>query len=137
MELVDPKTGIQVLMPDECMRLLADDVIGRLGVSDVDVPLIFPVNYALDGNAIVVRTTRGTKVSHGVGRMASFEVDDFDREQRTGWSVVVTGRLEEVTATDPSWHRLQTLPVDPWAEGNKPHWLRLVPHRVTGRRVHH
>jgi nitroimidazol reductase NimA-like FMN-containing flavoprotein (pyridoxamine 5'-phosphate oxidase superfamily) len=137
MELVDPKTGIEVLLSEECHRLLATDVIGRLCVADGDVPMIFPVNYALDGNAVVVRTTRGTKVSHGVGHVASFEIDDFDRVHRTGWSVVMVGRLEEVKPTDPSFHRLLDLPVDPWADGDKPHWLRLVPHRVTGRRVHH
>jgi nitroimidazol reductase NimA-like FMN-containing flavoprotein (pyridoxamine 5'-phosphate oxidase superfamily) len=137
MELVDPKTGIEVLTRDACLRLLADDVVGRLGVVDGDVPMIFPVNYVLDGDAVVVRTTHGTKLDRGTHRRACFEIDAFDRASRTGWSVVVSGRLEVVTAADPSFKRLVALPVDPWADFDKPHWLRLVPHRITGRRVHH
>ena len=31
--------------------------------------------------------------------------------------------------------RVQALPVEPWADGDKPHWMRLVPSRVSGRRI--
>lgn len=31
--------------------------------------------------------------------------------------------------------RLHQLPIDPWAGGDKSHWMRLIPDRITGRRV--
>jgi hypothetical protein len=50
--------------------------------------------------------------------------------------VVATGRLEEVTPYDAAtYERVRRLPVDPWAGGDKAHWMRLVPDRVTGRRI--
>jgi hypothetical protein len=33
--------------------------------------------------------------------------------------------------------RVRRLAIDPWAGGNKLHWMRLVPDRITGRRVEH
>jgi uncharacterized protein len=63
-------------------------------------------------------------------------VDCFDRIERTGWSVVATGRLEEVTRFDvATFERVRRLDIDPWAGGEKAHWMRLVPDRVTGRRL--
>ena len=138
MKYVDARTGIQVLDREECLALLAQDVIGRLAVMSGVGPVIFPVNYALDGDAIVFRTAPGTKLDAGPRAPASFEIDDFDRATRSGWSVVVVGRLEEATPFDAAvLERVQSLPVEPWAQGDKPHWMRLVPTRITGRRVDH
>lgn len=128
------RTGIHALDRDTCLRLLADDEIGRLGVVQGSTPVVLPVNYVLDGEDIVLRTDPGTKLSYGVGTRCCFELDRFDRATRTGWSVLATGRLEEVTAFQPTtWERVRALPVDPWAGGAKEHWLRLVPDRLTGR----
>jgi nitroimidazol reductase NimA-like FMN-containing flavoprotein (pyridoxamine 5'-phosphate oxidase superfamily) len=133
---VDSRTGIEVLDRDQCLELLAEDVIGRLVVIAGGVPLVTPVNYCLDGESIVFRTDEGAKLSAAGRALAAFEIDSFDRETRTGWSVVVTGRLGEVTEyEDRLRKRLDGLGVDPWAGGEKPHLLRLVPTTVTGRRV--
>ena len=85
---VDLRTGIPWLDHDECLRLLAADEIGRLAVLDGHTPIILPVNYSLDGEAIVLRTDPGTKLDHGVRAPASFEIDHFDRGNRSGWSVI-------------------------------------------------
>lgn len=128
---------VQVIDREECLRLLASDEIGRLAVVAGNTPMVLPVNYALDGESVVFRTDPGTKLEQGPRARASFEVDAFDRERRTGWSVVATGRLEEVTLYDAAtFDRVQRLAVDPWAGGDKSHWMRLVPDRVTGRRLH-
>jgi nitroimidazol reductase NimA-like FMN-containing flavoprotein (pyridoxamine 5'-phosphate oxidase superfamily) len=136
MRFVDSRTGIEVLEREECLTLLGGDVIGRLAVVAGGAALVFPVNYALDGDAIVFRTASGTKLDAASRALASFEIDSFDRETRSGWSVVVTGRLEEATPYDGAMlERVRHLPVEPWAQGEKPHWMRLVPARITGRRV--
>jgi uncharacterized protein len=127
---------VSVLDREQCLRLLADDDVGRLAVIAGNTPTIFPVNYALDGDTIVFRTDPGTKLAHGPRARASFEVDGFDRARRTGWSVVASGRLEEVTHYDAAiFDRVRALSIEPWAGGDKVHWMRLVPDRVTGRRI--
>lgn len=135
MGLVDSRTGIEVIDRKGCLELLAADHVGRLAVLEGGAPLILPVNYALDGDQVVFRTAPGTKLdvtNHGA---ACFEIDHFERSSRAGWSVVVRGRLEEVTVRNrPRWDRIQALP-DPWAEGEKAHVLALVPQTLTGRRV--
>jgi nitroimidazol reductase NimA-like FMN-containing flavoprotein (pyridoxamine 5'-phosphate oxidase superfamily) len=136
MRNIDARTGIEWIDRDECLRLLAADEIGRLAIVVGSSPAVFPVNYALDDETIVFRTDEGTKLSAGGRGSACFEIDDFDRERRTGWSVVAAGRLEEVTRfASSALARAQQLPVGPWAGGDKAHWMRLVPDRITGRRV--
>ena len=128
-------SGVEVIDPDECRRLLRADVIGRVAVVIGTMPTILPVNYALDGDAIVIRTMHGSRLDVGQGH-AAFEVDSFDRERQAGWSVLVTGDLEEV-----SWYqardmaRITALPVEPWAGGERTMWLRLRPSFITGRIV--
>jgi hypothetical protein len=85
---------------------------------------------------MVFHTDPGTKLDHGPRARVSFEVDSFDRQRRTRWSVVATGRLEEVTFFDvATFERVRRPAVDPWAGSDKAHWMRLVPDRVTGRRI--
>ena len=136
MRATDARTGLDHLDRDECLRLLGQDEIGRLAVNDGHVPRIFPVNYRLDGEAIVFRTAPGTKLECGPRSLACFEIDRFFSEQRSGWSVVVVGRLDEVTHYDArTLARVEELSVDPWADGEKSHWMRLVPTQITGRQV--
>ena len=81
--------------------------MGRVGISVHGTPLVFPVNYVLDGEAIVFRTGAGSKLAAAERGPVCFEVDGVDREHHSGWSVLVGGRLEEVTEVlDP----LQMLP---------------------------
>jgi nitroimidazol reductase NimA-like FMN-containing flavoprotein (pyridoxamine 5'-phosphate oxidase superfamily) len=129
-------TGIEWLDRDECFRLLAGERIGRLAVVAGRHPMIFPVNYFLDGEIVVFRSGPGTKVDHGRRGPVAFEIDRFDHDAHTGWSVVVAGRLDEPPPFDRhAQEQIRALPVEPWASGDKPHWLRLVPGRVSGRRL--
>ena len=64
----------------------------------------------------------------------AFEVDGIDERQQTGWSVVVRGHVE--TVTDPAeCDQLRETPLVAWAPGAKPHYVRVNPRMVTGRRV--
>lgn len=135
MRTVDPRSGLETLDRAQCLALLAGDEVGRLAVVSGGAPVVLPVNYALDGDVVVVRTDAATALGDGVRGPACFEVDAFDRARRTGWSVVVAGRLEEVTPYDgAAIERARAVAVEPWG-GPKGHWLRLVPTRITGRRV--
>ncbi|MDQ6617240.1 MAG: pyridoxamine 5'-phosphate oxidase family protein [Actinomycetota bacterium] len=130
MGTVSRHSGIDVIESDECKKLLAQDVIGRIAVVIGATPMIFPVNYALDGDDIIIRTMPGSRLDVGQG-LAAFEVDSFDRARKSGWSVLATGHLEEVT--DPE--RINASPVVPWPSGERSLCLRLRPSFVTGRVV--
>jgi uncharacterized protein len=126
MRQVDPRSGIHVLDRDECLCLLAGEQVGRLAVVEHDRPKIYPVNYALDGDEVVFRSDLGAKVDAGHRAPVCFEVDHLNARTRAGWSVVITGRLEDARGHD--------LPIEPWA-GAKQHQFRIVSERITGRRV--
>lgn len=129
--------GLQVLTARECLVLLATQQVGRLGVFADGYPLIIPVNVSLDNGVIVLRSGAGTKLAAAQHANVTLEVDQIDPLSRTGWSVLVRGLAEEVTgdhAADlvASSHAVAATP---WAPGEHDHWVRLIPHRVTGRRL--
>ncbi len=135
MQLIDDRTGLERLSREECLVRLRGQQVGRLAVVSAARPLIFPVNYAMDGEAVVFRTAPGTKFDAAVREMSvAFEIDEFDIERHEGWSVLVTGRAEEVVS-EAHRNRLANLPLRPWAAGEKDNWLTITATAITGRRV--
>lgn len=126
----DRRSGTEVIEHRACLELLAGDNVGRLAIVEAGHPLILPVNYIVDGESILVRTGEGSKLNAAHGGPACFEIDHFDRSKRTGWSVVVRGRLREVGEFDPLPAELP----DPWIP-ERQHLLRLDADSITGRRV--
>ena len=139
MRTIDLRSGLERPSRQECVALMATQEIGRLVVVDNGRPLIFPVNYALDGEAPVFRTASGTKLWASTRSLVAFEVDSVDKETKSGWSVVVHGIAQEITAFDRAdlQARVSGLPVEPWAPGDKPVLVRVEPRLITGRRVRH
>jgi len=126
---------LRQLSTEDCYRLLGSHQIGRLGVNADRYPLIFPVNYAMDGDVVVIRTNAGLKLTAADHANVAFEVDDIDPIRRVGWSVLVRGLAEEMTSEhrDDLIERTKAAGVEPWAPGERGHWLRIVPQMVTGR----
>ncbi|MGX5655475.1 pyridoxamine 5'-phosphate oxidase family protein [Geodermatophilus nigrescens] len=129
--------SMQEIPADECHRLLAGQEIGRLALNAERHPLVFPVNYAMDGTTVVIRTAPGTKLAAADHANVTFEVDEIDRRTRSGWSVVVHAVAEEVGPghRDELVARTEATGLQPWAPGEHGHWLRLIPTAVTGRRI--
>ncbi len=130
-------SAMHELSREECLRLLAENGVGRLAVSGKDAPVIRPVNYAFDqpSQSIVFRTAPGSKFYTLLRQnTAAFEVDGLDHEARSGWSVIVVGATEEVT-NPVDLRRLDGLDLDQWAPGDKPHWVRIRAWTVSGRRI--
>ncbi len=119
----------------ECLRLLGTVAIGRISYTRQALPAVDPVNFALDDGAIVIRTDAGGKLAAATHRaVVAFQVDRLNVVLRSGWSVTVVGRCEEVTdAADVA--RLNELALDSWAPGARNHFLRIVPTIVTGRKL--
>lgn len=119
----------------ECMQLLAANHFGRVAVNDDDGPVILPVNYILDGDSVLFRSGSGTKLRAGLrGSPASFEIDAVRERTRTGWSVVARGTLTDVYDPDEI-ARARRFPLEPFAGGDRPYYLRLLVYEVSGRSI--
>ena len=83
----------------ECLELLQyHSFVGRLGFVLDGRPMVLPVNYLADEEAVVFCTTEGTTLSAvGEGSEVAFEVDESHPLERSGWSVVVRGTARVVT----------------------------------------
>lgn len=133
-----PTTGINEEMNrDDCLALLGAAEIGRIGIVIDRQPMIFPVNFELDGDLIVFRTSPGIVLDHAALDQVVFEVDKVDASNHEGWSVVVTGLAREITdALDPASISERSSALVPWASGAKEHWVRITEPEITGRHVH-
>lgn len=132
--LTPASANILTLSGEDCWSLLRTHNLGRLAIVIDDRPLIFPMNYAAAKDAVVFRTEPGTKLQHGPGSAVCFEIDEYDQGTSMAWSVLVVGRLKDITdATDERSRSLRRLAVEPVAPGQKLHWLALKPDEVSGR----
>jgi nitroimidazol reductase NimA-like FMN-containing flavoprotein (pyridoxamine 5'-phosphate oxidase superfamily) len=125
------------LSAQQCQALLETQQIGRLGVNAEHYPLIVVVNYGLDRDTLVIQTHPGTMLSNANHANVTFEVDDIDQRTHSGWSVLVRGLAEEISQTEGAelFKRTVSNAVQPWAPGEYGHWLRLIPHQMSGRRI--
>ena len=83
---------------------------------------------------MVFRTATGSKlrVASDAGVVA-FEIDGYDWETISGFSVLVTGRAEQVL-DDAEIARLEQLDVRPGLVGaERPFWMRIRADGITGR----
>ena len=131
---LDRRTGLEVLDRRECLSLLERTSLGRLAVVVDGRPLVFPVNFALDHDLIVLRTDPGTKLFGARHGPVAFECDGTDPVYHTGWSVLAAGPCEEV-ANAAEIAEMERLPLGPWSPGPKSTWLRIRPKTLTGRRI--
>ncbi|HEX6166199.1 MAG TPA: pyridoxamine 5'-phosphate oxidase family protein [Acidimicrobiales bacterium] len=128
--------GLELLEEHEAWALLRAGVVGRVGVTIGAMPAIFPVNYAvLDDDAVVFRTAPGSKLSAAASdAVVAFEVDDYDRADRSGWSVLVVGRSEVVHDLDVT-RKVLAADLEPYADGTRTSIVRIRPVFVSGRRI--
>jgi len=70
-------------------RLQRHSFVGRIAFIVDGRPMIMPVNYLADSDALVFCTGEGTKLSRlRGGASVAFEVDDSRPLDHSGWSVV-------------------------------------------------
>ena len=128
MELVD-------LRREECLRLLADETIGRVVYTEAALPAAHPVTYCLDRDEVVFRTGDGSKLAAASRhRVVGFEVDAYNLPARTGWSVLGVGVAYEVTDRDRLAALAARMPA-PWAPDRTEHTIAVPLQRLTGRRL--
>jgi Pyridoxamine 5'-phosphate oxidase len=123
------------LGPEECFDLLESGGIGRVGLMGDEGIVILPVNYAVAARTVVFRTAPDTLLAAlGTGPV-SFQADRTDEASREGWSVLVQGHAHKV-ADEAAVRSLEHgTGLEPWASGARDVWVRIIPARISGRRV--
>jgi uncharacterized protein len=134
---LDSRSHIEMIPRDECLRLLGTQQVGRLAFINNNAADVLPVNYAMDGDAVVFATATGAKLWSAERAPVAFEIDKTDLATASGWSVVVHGHAQLISPVDPPavLERLRALPLQPWAGGERPHFVRIAPSNISGRRV--
>jgi uncharacterized protein len=122
------------LSRQDCLELLAKKVVGRVAYGHAEGPVVLPVNYVLDEETVLFRTSPSSPMAAHVreGKVA-FQVDEIDDVTESGWSVLVRGvaTFEQPPEAVPAAH---ARPI-PWVEGSRNLVVRITPHALTGRRL--
>jgi hypothetical protein len=127
----DVAPAVAVLSDEDCWRLLGGQALGRIVTHVGDVLDIFPVNYVLDGESVVLRTGEGSKlIELTINDDVLFEVDDHT--DADAWSVVVRGHARRLETSDEI-AQADGLGLAPWIPTLKYHYVRIVPSAITGR----
>jgi nitroimidazol reductase NimA-like FMN-containing flavoprotein (pyridoxamine 5'-phosphate oxidase superfamily) len=139
--LLSAESVVELLNEAECQRLIAAGGVGRIGYTGRFGPTVLPVNYVLHEGTIVFRTGQHsplgedlrTGIEHAESKVA-FEIDELSPATREGWSVLVQGSAHLVDS-EAERASIVGLGVEPWAGGEKELFVRILPSRVTGRRI--
>ena len=129
------RNGMEILDRAHSLRLVASAAVGRLAIHAGALPAIVPVNFALTDEAVVLRTSTGSKLQQAIDNaVVAFEVDDYDTLRHTGWSVNIVGIARQVT--DPvALEELRRVPLAHWAPGDACHLVTIGLDVVSGRRI--
>jgi nitroimidazol reductase NimA-like FMN-containing flavoprotein (pyridoxamine 5'-phosphate oxidase superfamily) len=126
---------LRALSPDECLGLLEPGGVGRVGLMSAEGIVMLPVNYAIAAKTVVFRTAPDTLLAALANGPASFQADRLAEVSREGWSVLVQGRAHIVAGEREVRSLEREAHLEPWADGARDVWVRIVPVRITGRRL--
>jgi nitroimidazol reductase NimA-like FMN-containing flavoprotein (pyridoxamine 5'-phosphate oxidase superfamily) len=125
----------EILDDDECLRLLADEPVGRIALTSAALPVVLPVNFVAVDHTIVFASDPGLKLQAArAGQVACLEIDGYDVLDHSGWSVLATGRLSEITDA-AKLRTARSLPLSPWALSAPEHFVELSIELLSGRRI--
>jgi nitroimidazol reductase NimA-like FMN-containing flavoprotein (pyridoxamine 5'-phosphate oxidase superfamily) len=131
---------IEELDQAESVRLISAGGIGRIAYQSRFGPAVLPVNYRWHDGMVVFRTTRHSALDEdlqtgiaGGDYLVAFEIDEIDVAGRQGWSVLIQGPAHHVSGDERA--SAERAGVEPWPAGDRELFIRIVPNRVTGRRI--
>lgn len=123
------------LTHDECYSLLGVSGVGRLAFNTPAGPMIYPVNYLVDEETIVFRTSSYSQLGEHPRGLVAFEVDELDKELRSGWSILVHGRSAPIDDTEETIAIQASGQLVSWASGRRNMFVRITVDTISGRRV--
>jgi len=89
---------MELLTEQQCLRILAEEPVGHLGIISDDLPYVTPMSYVFSQHKIFFRTGPGRKIDaiEGDGAPVCFEVSRYSNDVG-GWeSVLCTGTARVV-----------------------------------------
>jgi len=124
-----------------CLELIAAGGVGRLAYSGRYGLVVLPVNFRLFEGTVVFRTVVGspldTDLRTGIADaeyIVAFEVDEFDIKAKDGWSVLIQGSAHHVDTAEER-EAVEQAGLETWPGGQREAFLRVIPSRITGRRI--
>lgn len=130
-------SGMAILGDQKCRRILHDQSLGRIGFVDEEgEPTVLPVAYRFHSGRIVFLSSEGNKLRAAArGERVCFQVDGWDPDAHTGWSVLVRGLCRAVP--DEEAGRLSDVDLRPWLRSvlRPMRWIEVIPDEITGRRL--
>lgn len=128
-------SGLEILTPAECLRLLHSVPFGRLVYTHGGLPVVRLVNFAVDSDTIVFVSSDGGKLRAAErGDVVAFEADTVDLERHLGWNVTSVGHLS-VVPSDEAEQLARKARLRSRAPLHNPRLSRLGIESVTGRRL--
>ena len=119
------------LAPEECWTLAASQPVGRLAWNGTEGPTVVPVNFEVTDGRVRLRTAAYSALARECDdSVVAFEVDDFDADQRSGWSVLMRGRAHLEYGGQPDGDD-----PDVWPAGARALRVVVDVESVSGRRV--
>ena len=97
--------------------------------------MAIPVNFKMDEDDVIFRTSGDSAVAEGIhqSRCPSTSTSSTTRSARAGASCSPASASLITGAAEIS--RVQALDIKPWACGDRELYVRLSPSRITGRRI--
>ena len=135
-----PDRVLEELDEQTCLELISGGGIGRIAYTSRFGLVVLPVNYTLHEGAVVFRIAEHGPLDEelrtgieGAEQKVTFEIDDFDQAERVGWTVLIQGPAHHGTGDE--WGTVVQAAVQPIAPGDRELTVRIVPSRITGRRI--
>jgi nitroimidazol reductase NimA-like FMN-containing flavoprotein (pyridoxamine 5'-phosphate oxidase superfamily) len=132
---------LEELTEDESLRLIEQAEIGRIGFSGRYGPIVLPVNYKVVDGAVVFRVAVGSSIGEDLRTgiadaeyKVAFEIDEIDPVTRTGWSVMIQGAAHHID-DDQERAVVMRAGIEPWAGGERNHFVQIKPTAISGRRI--
>lgn len=139
--VTSPPGAPEVLDEAESLLLVSSVGFGRLAYSGRYGLTVMPVNYKLHEGSILFRTAHNSPTDEdlrtgmpGAEYQVAFEVDHIDVDTREGWSVLIQGDAHHVDS-EAEHASVLAAGLESWAGGEREHFLRILPTRITGRRL--
>lgn len=133
---ITDRHGLEVLSAEECWGYLRNTPIGRVAFVHDGEPVILPVAFGVSSHHLAFRSSRGAKLgSAKMNKPVAFEVDGWDVETKSGWSVLVEGMADVVYAAEEE-AEFEALNILRWTPRSmEMDWVRILPNDITGRRI--
>ena len=120
------------LSTQECWEILDRERFGRLAVAVNGDPDIFPINFLVDDQKLLMRTAPGTKLTELVINSA-VAVEADGRDGDTAWSVVLKGVARMVDSFSETYTD-DGKALETWLPSEKPIYVEIIARSMSGRR---